>query len=94
VKSKWQDFQLALSSLTFLTKYLIDMDTNSQFALIGSGATAICFGLWQLVQFWNHRNVRSHCCGKTAEMGIDIDSPQVVVPQPQTQPPKEIVAPK
>ena len=51
------------------------MDANSQFALIGSGATAFCFGLWQLLQFWNHRHCRSICCGKSAEVGIDIDTP-------------------
>jgi hypothetical protein len=62
--------------LIFLTTYLIEMDVNSQFALIGSGATAICFGLWQLIAFWNHRHIRSVCCGKTAEVGIDIDTPK------------------
>ena len=51
------------------------MDANSQFALIGSGATAMCFAIWQFINFWNHRTVRSHCCGKTAEVGIDIDTP-------------------
>ena len=52
------------------------MDANSQFALIGSGATAICFALWKLISFWNHRHIRSLCCGKTVEVGIDIDTPK------------------
>lgn len=52
------------------------MDANSQFALIGSATTAVIFGLWQLISFWNHRTVRSRCCGKIAEAGIDIDTPK------------------
>ena len=32
--------------------------------------------LWAGVQYLNHRNIRSRCCGVSGEVGIDIDTPK------------------
>lgn len=29
-----------------------------------------------IFKYMNHRTFRSRCCGATAEMGIDVDSPK------------------
>ena len=37
---------------------------------------AVSFGIFKYI---NHRNIRSHCCGKQVDMGIDVDTPVPVV---------------
>lgn len=62
------------------------MDTQlmSQIGL-GGGVLSILSVLVAVIKYMNHRTVRSRCCGVTAEMGLDVDSPKtdaVVVVKP------------
>lgn len=43
---------------------------------LGGGVLSILSVLWAGIQYINHRNIRSHCCGVQGEMGIDIDTPK------------------
>jgi len=42
---------------------------------VGGGTLTVLLLLWKGIQYFNHRHIRSTCCGKSAEVGIDIDSP-------------------
>ena len=42
---------------------------------VGGGTITILLLIWKAIQYFNHRHIRSTCCGKSAEVGIDIDSP-------------------
>jgi len=52
---------------------------------LGAGAI-VALGIAYRVFMWaNHRNFKSHCCGRTAEVGIDVDTP----PQLKIKAPEE-----
>lgn len=61
---------------------------------LGAG-TMIALGIAYRIFLWaNHRNFRSHCCGRTAEIGIDIDTPpqpelKIKIPKQEEQSPYE-----
>jgi hypothetical protein len=53
---------------------------------LGGGVISILSLIWAGIQYMNHRNIRSRCCGVQAEMGIDIDTPkQEVAPHVAVQ---------
>lgn len=56
----------------------MDSDTMAQIGF-GGGIMGILALIGRVLMIVNHRTLRSRCCGKTAEMGVDIDSPPVVV---------------
>lgn len=47
-------------------------------ALSGVGVSGtviiLIIAIWKIVAGFNHTRVRSNCCGKTAEVGIDIET--------------------
>jgi len=47
----------------------------SQIGLSG-GVISILSVLVAVFKYMNHRTIRSRCCGNTAEMGIDVDTPK------------------
>lgn len=53
----------------------MDSTTMSQVGL-GGGVISMLSILWAGVQYLNHRNIRSRCCGVSGEVGIDIDTPK------------------
>jgi hypothetical protein len=58
----------------------MDANTMSQVGMSGGVVSilAVSFGIFKYI---NHRNIRSHCCGKQMDMGIDVDTPvPVAVP--------------
>jgi hypothetical protein len=75
----------------------MDASTMSQVGM-GGGVISILTIAFQVFKYINHRNVRSHCCGKTVEMGIDVDTPAEVpvavapapVPPPAGEPPRRV----
>lgn len=53
---------------------------------VGAGVM-VALGIAYRIFMWaNHRNFRSHCCGHTAEVGIDVDTP----PQLKIKVPEEL----
>jgi len=56
----------------------MDYDTMAQIGF-GGGIMGILALVGRVLMIVNHRTLRSRCCGKTAEMGIDVDSPPAVV---------------
>ena len=42
---------------------------------LGGGTISILFIVWRIIQYLNHRHIRSTCCGHSAEVGIDISTP-------------------
>jgi hypothetical protein len=67
----------------------MDGNTMSQIGL-GGGIISLLTFLWGGIQYMNHRNIRSHCCGKTAEVGIDIDTPKQEVAPPEVAVPVSV----
>jgi hypothetical protein len=63
----------------------MDTTTMSQIGL-GGGVISILSVLVAVFKYMNHRTIRSRCCGNTAEMGIDVDTPVVPV-KPNTSEP-------
>lgn len=59
----------------------MDSTTMSQIGL-GGGVVSILSVLVAVIKYLNHRNIRSRCCGTTAEFGIDVDTPKEVVVKP------------
>lgn len=53
----------------------MDSTTMSQVGL-GGGVISILTVVVAAIKYMNHRTVRSRCCGVTAEMGLDVDSPK------------------
>lgn len=53
----------------------MDATTMSQIGL-GGGVISILSVLVAVFKYMNHRTIRSRCCGNTAEMGIDVDTPK------------------
>lgn len=53
----------------------MDTTTMSQIGL-GGGVISILSVLVAVFKYMNHRTIRSRCCGNTAEMGIDVDTPK------------------
>ena len=53
----------------------MDATTMSQIGL-GGGVISILSVLVAVFKYMNHRTIRSRCCGTTAEMGIDVDTPK------------------
>jgi hypothetical protein len=53
----------------------MDSSTMSQVGM-GGGLASILAVAFAFFKYINHRNVRSHCCGRTIEMGIDVDTPE------------------
>ena len=47
---------------------------------VGGGTLSILLVLWRVFLYINHKTVRSRCCGHTAEVGIDVDSPATAEP--------------
>jgi hypothetical protein len=47
----------------------------SQVGMSG-GVVGILAIAWQVFKWINHRNIRSHCCGKEVAVGIDVDTPE------------------
>jgi len=47
-------------------------------ALSGVGVSGtiivLVIAIWKIVAGFNHTRVRSHCCGKVAEVGIDVET--------------------
>lgn len=50
------------------------MDTASGLGITGGSAT-ILFIAYRIFLWVNHRSFKSRCCGKMAEIGIDVDTP-------------------
>ena len=46
----------------------------SQIGLSG-GVVSILATVFAIFKYLNHRNIRSHCCGRNVEVGIDVDTP-------------------
>jgi hypothetical protein len=46
----------------------------SQIGLSG-GVVSILATVFAIFKYFNHRNIRSHCCGRNVEVGIDVDTP-------------------
>jgi len=65
---------------------------------MGGGVISILTIAFQVFKYINHRNVRSHCCGKEIEMGIDVDTPEPAVikiaPAPVIEPGLVAVLPR
>lgn len=59
----------------------MDSTTMSQIGLSG-GVISILSVLVAIFKYMNHRTIRSRCCGNTAEMGIDVDTPKTDVAVP------------
>jgi hypothetical protein len=59
----------------------MDSTTMSQIGLSG-GVISILSVLVAVFKYMNHRTIRSRCCGNTAEMGIDVDTPKTDVAVP------------
>jgi hypothetical protein len=59
----------------------MDSTTMSQIGL-GGGVISILSVLVAVFKYMNHRTIRSRCCGNTAEMGIDVDTPKQEVSKP------------
>ena len=53
----------------------MDATTMSQIGLSG-GVISILSIAFAIFKYINHRTIRSRCCGNTAEMGIDVDTPK------------------
>ena len=53
----------------------MDANTMSQIGL-GGGVISILSVIVAVFKYMNHRTIRSRCCGTTAEMGIDVDTPK------------------
>lgn len=53
----------------------MDSTTMSQVGLGGGvvGVLSIAFAIFKYI---NHRTIKSRCCGHTAEVGIDVDTPK------------------
>lgn len=51
-------------------------ELNTALGSIGVGGTAmiIIVAVWKIVSGWNHTHVRSNCCGKEMEVGIDVET--------------------
>jgi len=47
----------------------------SQVGMSG-GVVGILAIAWHVFKWINHRNIRSHCCGKEVAVGIDVDTPE------------------
>ena len=63
------------------------MDTNTMSQIgLGGGVISILSVLVAVFKYMNHRTIRSRCCGNTAEMGIDVDTPKQDVAVPTTLP--------
>jgi len=43
---------------------------------ISGGVLGILAIAWHVFKWINHRNIRSHCCGKEVALGIDVDTPK------------------
>ena len=52
----------------------MDATTMSQVGMSG-GVVGILAIAWQVFKWINHRNIRSHCCGREVAVGIDVDTP-------------------
>lgn len=63
----------------------MDATTMSQIGL-GGGVISILSVLVAVFKYMNHRTIRSRCCGSTAEMGIDVDTPKQDTTTLPTQP--------
>ena len=63
----------------------MDATTMSQVGMSG-GVVGILAIAYQVFRFINHRNVRSHCCGKEVEVGIDVDTPPIQTIPTETKP--------
>lgn len=69
----------------------MNSDTMAQIGF-GGGLMGILAIVGRVLMVVNHRTLRSRCCGRTAEVGIDVDSPPRVVidphpPDPHPRPP-------
>lgn len=59
----------------------------SQVGMSG-GVVGILAIAWQVFKWVNHRNIRSHCCGKEVAVGIDVDTPAtepMIIKAPQSK---------
>ena len=56
---------------------VMDSTTMAQIGMSG-GIVGIVAVLGRVLQIVNHRTLRSRCCGRSAEIGIDVDTPVVV----------------
>jgi hypothetical protein len=58
---------------------------------LGGGIISLLTFLWGGIQYLNHRNIRSHCCGVQGDIGIDIDTPKTEeIQKPEVAPPKHV----
>lgn len=53
---------------------------------LGGGVISILSVLVAVFKYMNHRTIRSRCCGSTAEVGIDVDTPKQDTTTSPTQP--------
>ena len=57
------------------------MDETTATTFGAGGSVVLAAGLiWKFIQFWNHRGIRSNCCGHIAEVRIDVESPSLPAP--------------
>lgn len=56
----------------------MDYNTMAQIGF-GGGVMGIVAVLGRVLMVVNHRTLRSRCCGRSAEIGIDVDSPPPTV---------------
>jgi hypothetical protein len=63
----------------------MDATTMSQVGM-GGGVVGILAIAYQVFRIINHRNIRSHCCGKEVEVGIDVDTPPIRTIPTETKP--------
>jgi hypothetical protein len=55
------------------------MDSNIMSSIgFGGGTFTILLLAWNVLKYFNHRHIRSTCCGSSAEVGIDIGTPSSV----------------
>ena len=60
---------------------------------VGGGTLSILLVLWRVFLWVNHKTVRSRCCGHTAEVGIDVDSPATAAEAPRIKVPAPVECP-
>jgi hypothetical protein len=63
----------------------MDTNTMSQVGMSG-GVVSILTIAVAVFKYLNHRNIRSHCCGRQVDLGIDVDTPPVVIAVPPVPP--------
>ena len=61
-----------------MARIVMDSNTMAQIGM-GGGLISVVAVIGRVLMLVNHRTLRSRCCGRVAEIGIDVDSPAVAV---------------